>query len=89
MRPHRAGDPFHGTNGPLHLTPAGNYDRINQIFVDACQQAGACRTRGGALPRRLRLTTDSDAVGDRPGGPSCGTLYQDTCGPAWGWVDAL
>lgn len=38
---HRAGDAFHGTDGPLRLTPAGNFDRINQIFAQACQQAGA------------------------------------------------
>ncbi len=39
--PHREGDPYHGTDGPVKLTPAGNYDRINEIFVEAAQQAGA------------------------------------------------
>lgn len=38
---HRVGDPYHGTEGPVGLTPAGNYDRINALFVEACQQAGA------------------------------------------------
>ena len=38
---HRAGDPYHDASGPLKLSPAGNFDRINQIFSDACQQAGA------------------------------------------------
>ncbi len=38
--PHRAGDPFHGTEGPLKLTAAGNFDRINEIFVEACREAG-------------------------------------------------
>ncbi|MGI9407784.1 MAG: GMC family oxidoreductase [Hyphomicrobiaceae bacterium] len=38
---HRAGDPYHGVDGPLRLTPAGNYDRVNEIFVEACRQAGA------------------------------------------------
>ncbi|KIC16911.1 GMC family oxidoreductase [Leisingera sp. ANG-Vp] len=38
---HRAGEAHHGTKGPLKITPAGNYDRINQVFVEACHQAGA------------------------------------------------
>ncbi|MEM7426326.1 MAG: GMC family oxidoreductase N-terminal domain-containing protein [Pseudomonadota bacterium] len=38
---HRLGDPHHDTAGPLKVTPAGNYDRINEIFVEACRQAGA------------------------------------------------
>ncbi len=38
--PHRNGDPFHAGDGPLKLTPAGNYDRLNRIFVEAAQQAG-------------------------------------------------
>jgi len=38
---HRSDDPYHGTDGPLKLTPAGNYDRINKIFVQACIEAGA------------------------------------------------
>lgn len=38
---HRRGDPYHGADGPLKLTPAGNYDRINEIFVEAARQAGA------------------------------------------------
>ncbi|KIC07391.1 hypothetical protein RA19_24050 [Leisingera sp. ANG-M1] len=38
---HRAGEAHHGTKGPLKITPAGNYDRINQVFVEACCQAGA------------------------------------------------
>ena len=36
---HRPGDPFHG-DGPLKLTPAGNYDQVNRQFVEACVQAG-------------------------------------------------
>lgn len=38
---HRAGDPFHGTDGPLKLTPARNFNRIDRLFVAACRQAGA------------------------------------------------
>lgn len=37
---HRAGDSFHG-DGPLRLSPAGNYDPLNAAFVAACQEAGA------------------------------------------------
>ena len=40
---HRRGDPYHGKDGPLRLTPAGNYDRINELFVQACIEAGAPR----------------------------------------------
>jgi len=39
--PHRAGDAFHGTDGPLKLSPAPNHDAINRRFLDACRQAGA------------------------------------------------
>lgn len=55
---HRAGDGYHGTDGPLKLSPAGNFDRINRIFVEACQQAGApansdfngaCQTGAGRM----------------------------------------
>ena len=38
---HRAGDPFHGSDGPLKLTPAQNYGIADQLFVEACRQAGA------------------------------------------------
>ncbi|WP_406648489.1 GMC family oxidoreductase N-terminal domain-containing protein [Aliisedimentitalea scapharcae] len=38
---HRGGEAHHDTTGPLKVTPAGNYDRINRVFVAACQQAGA------------------------------------------------
>jgi choline dehydrogenase len=38
---HRGGERHHDTTGPLKVTPAGNFDRINRIFVEACQQAGA------------------------------------------------
>ncbi|MEM7224506.1 MAG: GMC family oxidoreductase N-terminal domain-containing protein [Pseudomonadota bacterium] len=38
---HRKGNSYHGDSGPLHLTPAGNYDQINDIFVRACCEAGA------------------------------------------------
>ncbi len=37
---HRTDDPYHGNSGPLKLTPAANYDRLNKIFVEAAQQAG-------------------------------------------------
>lgn len=38
---HRAGEAHHSASGPLKITPAANYDRINQVFVEACQQAGS------------------------------------------------
>jgi len=37
---HRHSDPYHG-NGPLRITPAGNYDEVNAAFVGACIGAGA------------------------------------------------
>lgn len=37
---HRPGDPYHG-DGPVRLSPAGNYDAVNARFAEACQQAGA------------------------------------------------
>lgn len=37
---HRKSDPFHSADGPLKLTPAGNYDLLNELFVAAAQQAG-------------------------------------------------
>ena len=37
---HRSGR-YHGSDGPLKTTPAGNYDAINRIFVKACTEAGA------------------------------------------------
>lgn len=37
---HRGDDPYHGNNGPLKLTPAANYERLNKQFVEAAQQAG-------------------------------------------------
>ena len=37
---HRSGDPYHG-DGPLRLTPAGNFDAVNARFVAACRAAGA------------------------------------------------
>lgn len=37
---HRRGDPYHG-DGPLRLSPAGNFDAINAQFVEACIEAGA------------------------------------------------
>lgn len=37
---HRKND-FHGQEGPLKTTPAANYDEINQLFVQACVEAGA------------------------------------------------
>lgn len=36
---HRPGDPYHG-DGPLKLTPARNYDLVNERFVAACVEAG-------------------------------------------------
>ncbi|MEM8686423.1 MAG: FAD-dependent oxidoreductase [Pseudomonadota bacterium] len=39
--PHRQGDPYHGSQGPLGVTPAGNFQDADQRFVDACRQAGA------------------------------------------------
>ena len=38
---HRPGDPFHGTDGPLKLSPARRRDAINERFVAACLEAGA------------------------------------------------
>lgn len=38
---HRKGEAHHRPDGPLKISPAGNYDRINRVFVEACQQAGA------------------------------------------------
>ncbi|MEM1200906.1 MAG: GMC oxidoreductase, partial [Pseudomonadota bacterium] len=38
---HRQGDPYHGSQGPLGVTPAGNFQEADQRFVDACRQAGA------------------------------------------------
>lgn len=38
--PHRAGDPFHG-EGPLRLSPAGNFGPLDRRFLEACRQAGA------------------------------------------------
>lgn len=37
---HRS-DVFHDQVGPLKTTPASNYDEINQLFVQACVEAGA------------------------------------------------
>jgi choline dehydrogenase len=39
--PHRADDPFHGTDGPLKLTPAQNFGAVDRLFVQACREAGA------------------------------------------------
>ena len=38
---HRKGSDFHSTSGPLKISPAGNNDKINKAFIDACIQAGA------------------------------------------------
>lgn len=38
---HRAGDPYHGSDGPLALTPARNYGRADRAFVAAAIAAGA------------------------------------------------
>ena len=38
---HRPGDPFHGTDGPLKLSPARQRDAIDERFVAACLEAGA------------------------------------------------
>ena len=38
---HRPGDPFHGTDGPLKLSPARQRDAIYERFVAACLEAGA------------------------------------------------
>jgi choline dehydrogenase len=38
--PHRKGDPLHGTDGPLKITPAINYNRVDKLFVEACIEAG-------------------------------------------------
>lgn len=37
---HRAGDPYHGANGPLKINPASNFGRLDQLFVKACLEAG-------------------------------------------------
>ena len=36
---HRPGSEYHG-DGPVQLSPAGNFDTVNQAFVDAAIQAG-------------------------------------------------
>lgn len=38
---HRAGDPFHGSDGPLRLSPSPPLDAVNRRFLEACLQAGA------------------------------------------------
>ena len=37
---HRRGDPYHGTEAPLKLTSAGNYEQLNELFVEAAAAAG-------------------------------------------------
>ena len=37
---HRVNDPFHGVDGPLKLTPAANFGPVDEMFTQACQQAG-------------------------------------------------
>tara|TARA_Y100001970_G_scaffold24673_1_gene29472 strand:+ start:819 stop:2480 length:1662 start_codon:yes stop_codon:yes gene_type:complete len=38
---HRENSKYHGQNGPLKITPAGNYSKVDEIFVKACEEAGA------------------------------------------------
>lgn len=33
-------NPYHGASGPLRTSPAGNYNRIDQLFVEAGRQTG-------------------------------------------------
>ena len=37
---HRSDNPYHGDSGPVKLTPAANYERLNELFVEAAHQAG-------------------------------------------------
>ena len=37
---HWHGSAYHGTKGPLKLTPSGNYDRLSELFTEAAYQAG-------------------------------------------------
>ncbi|MEM7209041.1 MAG: GMC family oxidoreductase N-terminal domain-containing protein [Pseudomonadota bacterium] len=38
--PHRDGDPYHNSQGPMMLSPARNHIPIADAFLQACQQAG-------------------------------------------------
>jgi len=37
---HRVDDPYHDTVAPLKVMPAGNYETLNERFVEAARQAG-------------------------------------------------
>ena len=38
---HRKEDKYHSHKGPLKLTPAGNYNQVDDAFINACIEAGA------------------------------------------------
>ena len=38
---HRKEDKYHSHKGPLKLTPAGNYNQVDEVFIHACLEAGA------------------------------------------------
>ena len=39
--PHRKQDKYHSHTGPLKLTPAGNYNIVDEAFINACFEAGS------------------------------------------------